>query len=489
MALAQPEPISNAVNNVPYLAGVTSLDDEQPWQEIPVKGDLPDWLEGTLLRNGPAVFEVGERTYNHWFDGLAMLRAFSIRDGTVRFGARYLRTKSFAQAMESGTIARSEFATDPCRTLFGRIMSIFRPAITDNANINITRLADEFVAMTETPIPVRFDPETLKTLGPVTFDDDVRGDLTTAHPHHDAATGTLYNYLTKLGRTSSYRLFRIDSPSRKRELIASLEVDRPAYMHSFGLSERYLIVTEFPFVVNPLRLAFSGKPFITNYQWQPERGTRFHVFDRDTGKQVGTWEGLPCFAFHHVNAFEMESTLYVDIATYPDARIVEQLYLENLREGDKDLHPGKLHRFALSPHATDARREVLSEVGLELPRINYARRNGLPYTYVWGAGNRKPGHFTDQLVKIDVRTGEAILWYEEGTYPGEPVFVSRPDAAAEDDGLVLSVVLDAARDASFLLVLDARSLTEIARARVPVALPFSFHGQFLRNEEVVDLHR
>ena len=41
-------------------------------------GALPSWLQGTLLRTGPSKFEVGDRTYNHWFDGLgdaAPLRA------------------------------------------------------------------------------------------------------------------------------------------------------------------------------------------------------------------------------------------------------------------------------------------------------------------------------------------------------------------------------------------------------------------------------
>ena len=54
-------------------------------------------------------------------------------------------------------------------------------------------------------------------------------------------------------------------------------------MHAFGMSERYLILAEYPLRVNPLKLAFSGKAFIKNYRWQPERGTRFQVIDRETG--------------------------------------------------------------------------------------------------------------------------------------------------------------------------------------------------------------
>ena len=60
------------------------------------------------------------------------------------------------------------------------------------------------------------------------------------------------------------------------------------------------------------------------------------------------------------------------------------------------------------------------------------------------------------------------------------MFVARPDAEGEDDGVLLSVVLDADAGTSFLLVLDARDLSELARAEVPHHIPFGFHGQFAR---------
>ena len=75
-------------------------------------------------------------------------------------------------------------------------------------------------------------------------------------------------------------------------------------MHSFGLTERWLVLAEFPFVVNPPRLAFSGRPYIENYRWKPELGTRFHLFDRATGKSVGPFETEARFGFHHVNSYE-----------------------------------------------------------------------------------------------------------------------------------------------------------------------------------------
>jgi len=57
--------------------------------------------------------------------------------------------------------------------------------------------------------------------------------------------------------------------------------------------------------------------------------------------------------------------------------------------------------------------------------------------------------------------------------------VPSPDARAEDDGALLSVVLDT-RASSFLLVLEASTFTEIARATVPQTIPFGFHGQYFR---------
>ena len=47
------------------------------------------------------------------------------------------------------------------------MQSLFSPDLTDNANVNLARLGDEYIAMTETPLPVTFDPETLETPRPL----------------------------------------------------------------------------------------------------------------------------------------------------------------------------------------------------------------------------------------------------------------------------------------------------------------------------------
>ncbi len=48
----------------------------------------------------------------------------------------------------------------------------------------------------------------------------------------------------------------------------------------------------------------------------------------------------------------------------------------------------------------------------------------------------------------------------------------------EDNGVVLSVVAGA-DGRSFLLVLDAGSFEEVARAYLPYGIPYGFHGSFV----------
>ncbi len=145
--------------------GFESLDQETQVDRLPVRGALPPWLKGSLLRTGPAQWEVGERTMNHWFDGFAMLHRFSFGDGDVSYANRFLETRAWRAARETGRIAYSEFATDPCRSLFQRVSAMFSPKLTDNANVSLTKLGERFIAMTETPIPVQFDQTTLAAAG------------------------------------------------------------------------------------------------------------------------------------------------------------------------------------------------------------------------------------------------------------------------------------------------------------------------------------
>jgi len=455
-------------------AGFESLDRETRVERLGLEGRLPDWLQGALVRTGPAKWEVGEQTMNHWFDGFAMLHRFGISDGEVSYANRFLQTKAYRTSREKGEITYSEFATDPCRSLFARVMSMFSPKLTDNANVNLGKLGERYISMTETPIPVEFDGDTLETVG-VAY--EVPGMLTTAHPHLDRASGGMLNYAAKIGARNRYRFFHLPPDEQKPRVIAEVPVKEPAYMHSFGLTEGWLVLGEFPLVVNPISIPLSGRPYIENYRWKPELGTRITLIDRGTGEATGPFETDPFFCFHHVNAYEQNGAVVVDACIYENAEIVEDLYLERLRHG-KPTDRAELRRFRIQPSSGTVTHEQLAE-GLELPRINYGRHNERPYRYVWGVDAESGWH--DRIVKVDVQERATIAWQEEGCSPGEPVFVVAPDAAEEDDGVLLSVVFDSRSGRSSMLVLDAADLSELARAEAPHHVPYGFHGQFVRD--------
>jgi beta,beta-carotene 9',10'-dioxygenase len=471
--------VTQAVVSSGYRQGFESLDEEVQRDELPLRGGFPDWLAGTLVRVTPAQLDVGGVPLRHWFDGLAMLNAFGLSDGNVSYGSRFLDTQARRDARAGKPFLG--FAQDPCRSLFQRVSALVVPPASDNANVNLMQLGERYFAMTELPMPVEFDPETLETLGVERYRDGVRGQVTTAHPHHDPGRDEALNYVVNFGARSSYRVYGHPAAGGGRRQIAKVPVRKPAYMHSFGLSERYVVLAEFPLVVEPLRLALSGKPFIDCYRWEPQRGTRFTVVERETGKVRGRFEGDPFFCFHHVNAYERGSELIVDVCAYDDPSIIGLLEVEKLRSGAGEQPRPYLQRCRIGLGSGDIRYETLSDEGLELPRINYSHVNGREYRHVYGAGMSSPDSgWLDRLVKVDVDTGAAKVWDEPGCHPGEPVFVAGPQRRAEDDGVVLSVVLDAAAGRSFLLALDAGSFEELARAEAPQVIPFGFHGQFFR---------
>jgi beta,beta-carotene 9',10'-dioxygenase len=461
--------------------GFQSLDEELHVQSVPVTGTIPDWLRGSLVRVTPALMDGGGKTIKHWFDGAAMLNAFGFGDGGVSYGSRFLETNYLADVRKGE--ANFGFGADPCRSLFKRVMSVNLVNKFDNANVNLQELGRRYIAMTETPLPVEFDPKTLATLGkPKWPDKDADGQVTTAHPHYDYATDEMVNYTAHFGPKTTYRVYAAGEVGAQRRLIGSLPVKKPGYMHSFGMSERYVVLAENPLLVNPMSMPLSKKAFIDNYQWEPERGTRFIVIDRHTGRLQGIHEAEAFFCFHHVNSFERDGELVVDLIAHDDPSVIKLLEVESLRGGGA-LAGTQLRRYRISLDGSGVQREDLApDVSPELPRINYRRNNARDYRWMYAAATSDGGDWLDELVKVDVTTGEVQRWAEAGCYPGEPVFVDRPDGSTEDDGVILSVVLDANAERSFLLVLDASSFDEVARADAPHHIPFGFHGQYFRDK-------
>ena len=89
-----------------------------------VTGEIPAWINGGLLRNGPGSIKVGDMTFNHLFDAAALLHRFNIANGKVTYQCRFLKSDTYKKNLAANRIVVSEFGTcsvpDPCQSIFER---------------------------------------------------------------------------------------------------------------------------------------------------------------------------------------------------------------------------------------------------------------------------------------------------------------------------------------------------------------------------------
>jgi len=81
--------------------------------------------------------------------------------------------------------------------------------------------------------------------------------------------------------------------------------------------------------------------------------------------------------------------------------------------------------------------------------------------------------FEDVRGDLGIEGGRVNLFIRSATF-------HRPDQVSEILLTLCSVVRDSNQGTSFVLVLDAQSFTELARAEVPYLIPFGIHGMYTR---------
>jgi len=111
---------------------------------------------------------------------------------------------------------------------------------------------------------------------------------------------------------------------------------------------------------------------------------------------------------------------------------------------------------------------------------------GRDYRYAYiGATERTDGNAPLQgVLKVDVTTGHQDFHsFAPRGFVGEPIFVPRNAGAigAEDDGWVLVMVYDAAKDRSDVVILDAQKIAAppLAVLHLKHHVPYGLHGCFV----------
>lgn len=379
--------------------------------------------------------------------------------------------------------------------------------------------------LTDSSVLAEVDPVTLDLVGYTEmsrFHPDLTGQISCAHSQRDPDTGDLFNYNLLFGRRPVYRVFRVSAETGKTDILASIPMPelKPAYIHSLFLTKNYVVlcVPSSHFAWNGLKIPWKGNIVEAIEPFDESKLSQWVVMDRRGRKGVVARFTTPAgFFFHSVNAFEEvleengEERTYLnfDYVEYDNCDIIHAFYYDVIldRKGaakdrwidKKAFKTCRQHlvrqRFRM-PSSKDkppsktapypSAEKVLSVPGPhtgELPTINpaYATR---PHRYVYGTSFRGLSTMMDSLCKTDTLTREALVWAPPASHtPGEPIFVARPGAAldknaggAEDDGVILSVVLDGTAETSYLVCLDAKTMVEMGRAECDFAVGLGFHG-------------
>ncbi|KAJ3226928.1 hypothetical protein HDU81_007005 [Chytriomyces hyalinus] len=502
-----------------------------------VSGSIPAWLTGRLYRTGPGIFDIespkGPVSFRHWFDGIGITHLFSIQKGGNVTYRNAITAKSRLDSIKENGIAAMTFGpvSDPCQRLYKKYFSTFQH-VEQQAGFAVTIDPTFVVPGSDAPIcTIRTDSNLIQvvdvdTLKPVEnygttygvlHPELAKGVVSPAHPEFDPVTSSLMNVVVVPGQSPEYIVFESqqDLKQASTKILAKFNDPHVAYQHSFSSTQRYVIVQLWPMSYGwkGMKIATSSC-FTDAMEWDAERAARFVVIDRIEQQVVAEYSGPAEYCFHTINAFEDEDgDIVMDFLMCKSGEAIHAFEVPLLRNGAADIQEVKKMRdliyakftrmklkglegvkaryaarggvgAAVADDAPPAEVVLENPLSMELPSINPSWRYKQEYRFVYSVSTLKSDMHShllfDSLVKLDIKTQTHLSWWKVGHSPSEPIFVANPDSnGQEDDGVILSVVLDGTLAKSYLLVLDARTMKEVATADVGQAIPYGLHGSFV----------
>jgi all-trans-8'-apo-beta-carotenal 15,15'-oxygenase len=439
---------------------VENLARSHGFEALRIEGRLPSSLFGTLYRVGPGVFESFGRRYQHLFEGDGAVTAIRIAGGEAQGATRVLDTDALLEERSAG------------RALYGfrapwwrRMINTHRGRIKNTANTNIVSWQGELLALVESSRPTRIDRETLVVKGETDLG-VVRGPFS-AHPHRVPSRRSSYGYGVRYGQKPKLDLYALPDRGSAR-LLATLPLKHGPMLHDFAVTENHLVFFVPPAVVDVPRALLQLGGFEDLFRWKPELGTFVLIVPIDRPDQPIKMKTDAFFQWHFANAFEREGKIVVDFMHHDDFASFRTIGRNQMGK-----HEGTYRRAEIDPQAKSIRIEPVFDVPADFPRV-HPSVEATRHRYAWIVTRDPP----QQLVRLDTENGKT----ESVTFSADERVseaVVAPYAEAELYAHALTLVYDGKQDRSALVVIDAKSVSEVGRAWFDHAVPLTFHGSWI----------
>ena len=148
--------------------------------------------------------------------------------------------------------------------------------------------------------------------------------------------------------------------------------------------------------------------------------------------------------------------------------------------------PAKLNKWILDLESNKTIEDrVLLEHGYERPSLNLDYV-GKKSRYGYLIDEEKGGYMGKGVLKYDLIAEKEVKYFDYGEFfGGEALFVPKQDAVDEDDGYLLELLMSDSK--AEMLILDAKTMDEIARLYLPQRVPFGVHACWIDEGKLATL--